>query len=146
MPPYVRIVGPKNSGKTALVEALVAELTRRGRRVGTIKHDAHDFVVDYPGKDSWRHRQAGAVATVICSATQLALMRDTDGAPTVAALVARYFGDCDLVLVEGYRADDGPAICLQGITVGGPMLAALPQGYGLTPEQIRDVADLLDKG
>lgn len=146
MPPYFRIVGPKNSGKTALVEALVAELTRRGRRVGTIKHDAHDFVVDYPGKDSWRHRQAGAVATVICSATQLALMRDAEGAPTVATLVDQYFGHCDLVLVEGYRADDGPAICLQGITVDGPVVAALPQGYGLTSEQVRAVADAVDRG
>jgi len=143
MPPYVRIIGPKNSGKTCLVEALVAELSARGYRVGTIKHDAHQFGVDQPGKDTWRHRRAGSVATLICSATQLALMRDVSEAPAVPELVARYLDDCDLVLVEGYKADSGPAICLGGIGTTGPVLAALPHGHSLTEEQVRQLADAI---
>jgi molybdopterin-guanine dinucleotide biosynthesis protein B len=143
MVPYVRVIGPKNSGKTCLVEALVRELSSRGRRVGTIKHDAHQFEIDHEGKDTWRHRRAGSVATLICSATQLALMCNVSETPPVPELVARYFGDCDVVLVEGYKGDRGPAFCLGGVTTEGRTLAALPQGHGLTAEQIRELADLV---
>lgn len=140
MKPYVRIIGPKNSGKTCLVEALVRELSSGGLRVGTIKHDAHHFEVDHPGKDTWRHRQAGSVATLICSPTQLALMRDVADTPTVPELVGRYLDDCDLVLVEGYKSDEGPAICLAGLTATGQTLASLPHGHGLTANQITELA------
>lgn len=143
MPPYVRIIGPKNSGKTCLVAGLVRELSSRGLRVGTIKHDAHQFEVDTPGKDTWRHRQAGSVATLICSQTKLALMRDVTDLPAVSDLVERYFGDCDLVLVEGYKSDQGPALCLGGLTTTGKTLAALPNGHSLTAEQLRELADLV---
>ena len=150
MIPYVRVIGPKNSGKTCLVEALVRELSARGRRVGTIKHDAHQFEIDQPGKDTWRHRQAGSAATLICSASKLALMCNVAETPQVPELVARYFGDCDVVLVEGYRSDSGPAFCLGGVSTEGRVLAALPQGHGLTAGQVRELADrvqtLLDEG
>lgn len=141
MKPYVRIIGPKNSGKTCLVEALVRELSSRGLRVGTIKHDAHQFEVDYPGKDTWRHRQAGSVATLICSSSKLALMRDVAEAPRVSELVEDYFGDCDLVVVEGYKSDEGPAICLGGLTTTAQTVAAFPRGHSLTEQQIRELAD-----
>lgn len=143
MTPYVRIIGGKNTGKTCLVEALVRTLSARGLRVGTIKHDAHQFEVDYPGKDTWRHRQAGSVATLICSASKLALMRDLEETPSVSELVATYFADCDVVLVEGYKSDEGPAICLGGLETAGETLAALPKGHDLTEAQIRELADLI---
>jgi len=142
-PPYVRVAGPKNSGKTCLIEALLRELTARGLRIGTIKHDAHQFEIDNPGKDTWRHRQAGSVATVICSGTKLALMRDMQDAPPVSELVERYLPDCDLVLVEGYKSDRGPVIALGGITVAGEVLASLPNGYSLSEEQVTELADRL---
>ena len=141
--PYVRVIGPKNSGKTCLIEALVRELSARGLRVGTIKHDAHQFEIDHEGKDTWRHRQAGSVATVICSASQLALMCNVIEAPSIPELVARYFDGCDVVLVEGYKTDASPAICLGEVSTEGRVLASLPQGHGLTAEQIGELADLV---
>ena len=66
-PALVAIVGKSDSGKTTLIEKLVPELVRLGLRVGTVKHDAHSFEIDHPGKDSWRHGQAGAEAYVIAS-------------------------------------------------------------------------------
>ncbi|MBU0609820.1 MAG: molybdopterin-guanine dinucleotide biosynthesis protein B [Armatimonadetes bacterium] len=143
MIPYVRVIGPKNSGKTCLVEALVRELSARGLRVGTVKHDAHQFEIDHEGKDTWRHRQAGSVATVICSADRLALMCNVIEAPSIPELVARYFDGCDVVLVEGYKSDSGPAICLGGVATEGRVLASLPQGHGLSEARVRELADLV---
>jgi molybdopterin-guanine dinucleotide biosynthesis adapter protein len=142
MTPFVRLIGPKNSGKTCLVVALVSELTSRGWRVGTIKHDAHQFEVDYPGKDTWRHRQAGSVATLICSDSKLALMRDLPAPPSVADLVEKYLSDCDLVLVEGYKAESGPAITLGGLQAE-QTIAAFANGHRLTEQQVRELADRL---
>ena len=79
MIPIVSIVGKSNSGKTTLIEKLIAELTRRGWRVATIKHNRHGFEIDHEGKDSWRHKQAGAVATVVASPRRIAVIEDTEG-------------------------------------------------------------------
>jgi molybdopterin-guanine dinucleotide biosynthesis adapter protein len=99
------IVGFKNSGKTTLVEGLVAELVRRGRRVCTVKHAHHDIEVDRPGKDSHRHRMAGATAVAVVSPRRWAVMHELRGAaePTLDE-VLQALPPCDLVLVEGYRA------------------------------------------
>ena len=67
MGPIVSIVGKSGSGKTTLLEKVVAELTKRGYNVGTIKHDVHGFEIDYEGKDSWRHKKAGAKTVVLSS-------------------------------------------------------------------------------
>ncbi|MEK6558347.1 MAG: molybdopterin-guanine dinucleotide biosynthesis protein B, partial [Candidatus Margulisiibacteriota bacterium] len=72
-PPILSIAGHSNSGKTTLIERLIPELSRLGYRVGTIKHDAHNFVMDHEGKDTWRMSQAGAQTVVIASATQMAM-------------------------------------------------------------------------
>ena len=77
MIPIVSIVGKSDSGKTTLIEKLIAELTRRGFRVATIKHNRHGFDIDHEGKDSWRHKRAGAVATVVASPGRAALIEDT---------------------------------------------------------------------
>lgn len=100
----VGIVGWKNSGKTTLVEKLVRELTARGLRVSTIKHAHHDFDIDHPGKDSWRHRVAGAHEVVVASAHRWALLHEHRGAPepSLAELLGK-LEDCDLVLVEGFK-------------------------------------------
>ena len=96
--------GWSGSGKTTLVEHLVALLVARGLRVSLIKHAHHDFDVDQPGKDSWRHRQAGCSEVLVSSAKRWALvheLRDNPELPLDAA-VAR-LSPCDLVLVEGYK-------------------------------------------
>ena len=77
-PPIVSIVGPSGVGKTTLLERLIPELTGRGYRVGTIKHDVHGFEIDQPGKDSWRHKHAGAQVTVISSPNQIGMVMDVD--------------------------------------------------------------------
>jgi molybdopterin-guanine dinucleotide biosynthesis protein B len=100
------ITGWKNSGKTTLTERLVAELTRRGRRVATVKHAHHDFDIDKQGTDSFRHRQAGACEVAIVSNRRWALMHELQGEdePALATILAR-LSPCDLILVEGYKRE-----------------------------------------
>jgi molybdopterin-guanine dinucleotide biosynthesis protein B len=104
------IVGKKRSGKTTLIERLIPALNRRGVRVGTIKHDAHRFDMDHPGKDTYRHFAAGAEAVVIASAEKLALQKRLDGPRSVDDLASRYLSGVDLVLTEGYRSADKPKV------------------------------------
>lgn len=101
--PAVSIVGRHNSGKTTLVEKLIAELTARGLDVGSIKHHSHcGFDIDIPGKDSYRHRAAGASETMIAAPDQVAMIRSVSHEVECAELVRRMPGH-DIVVVEGYR-------------------------------------------
>ena len=102
-PALVAIVGKSDSGKTTLIEKLVPELVRLGLRVGTVKHDAHSFEIDHPGKDSWRHGQAGAEAYAIASPERLAFITKLDGEMPLADIARRYFAGFDLVVAEGYK-------------------------------------------
>ena len=105
------VTGWKNSGKTTLVEALVRDITGRGLRVSTVKHAHHAFDLDQPGKDSYRHRHAGAGQVLIASRARWALMTELRDAeePSLADLLAR-LDPVDLVLVEGYKRDRHPKI------------------------------------
>ena len=100
------ITGWKNSGKTTLTEKLVAELSRRGWKVSTVKHAHHDFDVDKQGADSFRHRQAGASEVAVVSGRRWALMHELRGEdePTLEMVLGR-LAPCDLVLVEGYKRE-----------------------------------------
>jgi len=101
------VVGWKNAGKTGLMERLVAEFVRRGLTVSTVKHAHHAFDVDQPGKDSHRHRMAGASEVLLGSAQRWALMAELRGAgePDLDALLAK-LSPVDLVLVEGFKTAD----------------------------------------
>ncbi|MGB9628639.1 MAG: molybdopterin-guanine dinucleotide biosynthesis protein B [Thermodesulfobacteriota bacterium] len=110
MVPIISIVGKSDSGKTTLIERLVPELTQRGYRVATVKHDIHGFEVDREGKDSWRHKQAGAHTVVISSPQKVALIRDVENDPTLAELREKLIQDVDLILSEGYKKDVQPKI------------------------------------
>ncbi|BCH24635.1 molybdopterin-guanine dinucleotide biosynthesis protein B [Mesorhizobium sp. L-8-3] len=105
------IAGWKNSGKTTLTERLVGELTRRGRKVSTVKHAHHAFDIDKEGTDSYRHRQAGAAEVAIVSGNRWALMHELrdETEPTLDAILAR-LAPCDIVLVEGYKHEAHPKI------------------------------------
>lgn len=100
------IVGWKNSGKTTLVEGLVTEITGRGISVSTVKHAHHAFDIDQPGKDSYRHRAAGAREVLLASRNRWALMHELRrrDEPTLDFLLGK-LGDVDLVLIEGYKRD-----------------------------------------
>ncbi|HAA03172.1 MAG TPA: molybdopterin-guanine dinucleotide biosynthesis protein B [Syntrophobacteraceae bacterium] len=110
MPPIVCIVGASNSGKTTFLEKLIPELVRRGYRIGTVKHDAHGFEMDREGKDTWRHRNAGAQTIAIASPNQTATIRRTDAEVDLEELVGRFFWREDLVLTEGYKRSQRPKI------------------------------------
>lgn len=118
------VVGWKNSGKTGLMERLVAEITSRGLRVSTVKHAHHSFDVDHPGKDSFRHRTAGASEVILASDTRVALMQELRGAepPLLEDLLAR-LSPVDLVLVEGYKRDAHPKIEAHRDVTGHALLA-----------------------
>ncbi len=108
--PIVSIVGYSGSGKTTLVEKLIPELIRRGLRVATIKHNRHGFEVDREGKDSWRHRRAGAALTVLASPGKAAVMADTEGDPGLGELGERFIRDVDVILAEGFKKNPYPKI------------------------------------
>ena len=104
------VIGWKNSGKTSLMERLVAEITARGHSVSTVKHVHHDVDLDIPGKDTYRHRQAGARETILASAHRFALMVEHRGPePDLQTVLAR-LAPVDLVLVEGYKRDAHPKV------------------------------------
>ena len=110
MIPIISIVGKSDSGKTTLIEKLVPELTRRGYRVATVKHDIHGFEVDREGKDSWRHKQAGAHSVVISSPTKAALIRDVERDMNLEEIREKLIKDVDLIVSEGYKKDVQPKV------------------------------------
>jgi molybdopterin-guanine dinucleotide biosynthesis adapter protein len=104
------IIGWKNAGKTGLMERLVSHITAMGLTVSTVKHVHHDVDLDQPGKDTFRHRAAGASEVVLASAHRFAILHEHRGAePTLAEVLAR-LAPVDLVLVEGYKRDLHPKV------------------------------------
>ncbi|MEM1237858.1 MAG: molybdopterin-guanine dinucleotide biosynthesis protein B [Pseudomonadota bacterium] len=118
------IVGWKNAGKTGLMERLVAEFTARGVAVSTLKHAHHAFDVDKPGKDSHRHREAGAREVLVAGAERWALMSELRGAgePTLDELLSK-LSLVDLVLVEGWKRDAHPKVEAWREETGNPLIA-----------------------
>lgn len=110
MIPIVSFVGKSNVGKTTCLEKVIRELTARGYRVATVKHDAHSFEMDHEGKDSWRHKHAGAVMTVISSKEKVALTADTNHDQSLDELRERFIIDADIILSEGYKRENHPKI------------------------------------
>jgi len=110
MPPVVSLVGKPDCGKTTLLEKLIPELNRRGFRVGTIKHHVHEFEMDTPGKDTWRHKRAGAHTVALSSPGGIGVIKDVDHDATIEELVGRFFDDVDLVITEGYKGASAPKI------------------------------------
>jgi molybdopterin-guanine dinucleotide biosynthesis protein B len=105
----VSVVGRSNVGKTTFIEKLIRELKQRGYSVGTIKHYRHEFDIDQPGKDSWRHAQAGSDAAVIASPTKLALVRRLEREQTLDEIAAA-MPKVDIIITEGYKHEGKPKI------------------------------------
>ncbi len=106
--PVVAVCGPKKSGKTTLVEQLLAALRARGYAVGTVKHSAHKHLVDKPGTDSYRHRRAGAKATLFVTPEEAAFF--TDAPAALEPFLVSLFTDVDLILVEGLSREPWPKV------------------------------------
>jgi molybdopterin-guanine dinucleotide biosynthesis adapter protein len=117
------LAGWSGSGKTTLMTALIPELAARGLAVSTIKHAHHEFDIDRPGKDSWRHRQAGAYEVMVASSRRWALMHELRDAPepVLDELVAR-MSPVDLLLVEGWKRHPHPKIEVYRPSLGKPLL------------------------
>lgn len=109
-PPVIAIVGRSGAGKTTLIERLIPELKRRGWRVGTIKHHAHPgFEIDIPGKDTWRHAQAGSDHVVISAPDKIASIRSIPAELPIEQ-VAALMTDVDIILTDGYKRAPVPRI------------------------------------
>ncbi len=110
MIPIVSIVGKSNSGKTTLLEKIIADLVHRGYRVATIKHNRHGFNIDHEGKDSYRHKKAGAHTTFVSSPHQLALVQDVDHDHSFEEIREKFISGADIILTEGFKVNDYPKI------------------------------------
>lgn len=108
--PVVAIIGASGVGKTTLLERLIPELRRRGYQVGTLKHDAHDFEIDHPGKDSFRHFHAGASSSGIVSKRKLAVVKRLNRPTDPPDIIETFYGDVDIVLGEGFKRSNVPKI------------------------------------
>ncbi|RKT60876.1 molybdopterin guanine dinucleotide biosynthesis accessory protein MobB [Azonexus fungiphilus] len=119
------IAGWSGSGKTTLLEKLIPALIARGLKVSVIKHAHHGFDIDKPGKDSWRHREAGAAEVMLACGTRWALMHEcrAEPEPQLAELLAR-LAPCDLVLVEGFKQEPVPKLEVHRPAHGKPPLFA----------------------
>ena len=118
------VTGWKNTGKTTLMERLVRELTGRGLGVSTIKHAHHATEIDHPGRDSYRHRTAGANQVIVASPVRWALMHELRGAPELPlADLLGHLAPVDLVLIEGYKSAPHPKIEAHRPEAGRALLA-----------------------
>lgn len=118
----LHIVGRKNSGKTTLICELVEEFTRRGHRVGTIKHTYHDHEVDVPGKDSHRHRTSGASPACFVTRETTAIFVPSIEGDDLYATLDSIYADCDFVLVEGHLSSAGTKVEVWCATMTEPPL------------------------
>lgn len=123
-PRVIGVAGFKNSGKTTLVEKLVRHLSGIGYRVSTVKHAHHSFDIDHEGRDSFRHRRAGATEVAVISRDRTAVIHELRGdePPSLEQVLMR-LQPCDLVIVEGYKRDAHDKIEARNLDLNHPRLA-----------------------
>jgi molybdopterin-guanine dinucleotide biosynthesis protein B len=151
--PVVSLVGRSGVGKTTVLEGIIREMKRRGRRIGTVKHDTHGFSMDKPGKDTWRHAQAGSEAVVISGPRKMAMIRLLDEEMSLDEIVP-LMGNVELVLTEGYKRGAKPKIEVSRLVCGTELLceaeelvavvADYPVELGVQQFGLDDAAGLCD--
>lgn len=154
--PLVSVVGFSGSGKTTLVVKLIAEMASRGLKIGSIKHDAHGFSMDKPGKDSWRHKKAGASATIVSSPFQIGMVKDVDHDHSAEEL-ASMLDFADIIIAEGFKRGPHakieifrPGVCenTEPICIGDPNLLAIATDSQIDADvpvfSLNDVAGIAD--
>ena len=127
-PPIFMFVGHSGSGKTAVVEKLLRELTARGLRPATIKHAHHKVKLDKEGKDSWRYKKAGAVMSMLVTSSQVQIVADAVDQREPEQLAERFLGEADVVLVEGFSLVPGNKIEILRRECGKPPRCPLDSG------------------
>jgi molybdopterin-guanine dinucleotide biosynthesis protein B len=158
VPPIISIVGKSESGKTTLMEKLIAELKSRGYRVATVKHAPNESSFDEPGKDSWRHVRAGSEAAVISSSDKLVIIKPLEQEAGFEQLARLLGEDYDIILAEGFKVSDAPKIEVHR-RQSGPLLPKPRKLIAVATEEPLDtrtrqfslddakgIADLLEKG
>jgi molybdopterin-guanine dinucleotide biosynthesis protein MobB len=133
--PTASFVGKKKSGKTTALAGVIAELTRRGRRVAAMKHDMHGFAIDVPGTDSHRLREAGAVVTVISSPEDVAIMSAVGEDLPLSGLVARLREPIDIVLTEGFMRQPAPKFEISRAERSTTLIAPPDELLGIMADQ-----------
>ncbi len=109
IPPIISVVGASGSGKTTFLEKLIPEFIRRGLKVGTVKHYPHKFELDRQGKDSWRHKQAGAATAILSSPSHIGMVMDVDHDHHPDELTP-LLSSVDIILTEGYKNSETPKL------------------------------------
>jgi len=132
--PIISVVGKSNVGKTTLLEKLIPELKRRGYRIATIKHDAHAFQIDQPGKDTYRHAAAGADVVAISSPARFAIIQKLERELTLDEVAARITG-VDLILTEGYKRETKPKIEVSRRAVSSELLCTQEELLAVVTDQ-----------
>ncbi len=138
MVPVISIVGKSGVGKTTLLEKLIPELKRRGYRVATIKHDVHGFEIDQPGKDTWRHAQAGSDHVVIASPNRIAHIQRLERELTLPEIVVTIH-DADIVLTEGYKRGPAPKVEVSRAERGRELICAPEELVAIATDQPYDL-------
>jgi len=137
----VGFCGPSGVGKTTLIEQVIAGLKAQGQRVSVIKHAHETFDIDQPGKDTWRHRQAGAFEVLIASGHRLAKMREYEvaGQPSLHQMIGEMI-DCDWLLVEGFKHAAVPKIEVWRAALGqAPLYPDEPFVVGIATDAPQDL-------
>ena len=124
MLPIVSIVGKSQSGKTVLMEQLIAEFKRRGYKVAALKHSPGGMEIDRPGKDSWRFAQAGSDAVLVSSTDRLAFIKNLDHELNIEEILQVVGDEFDLVLAEGFRKSKIPKIEVHRKELGDDLLCS----------------------
>jgi molybdopterin-guanine dinucleotide biosynthesis adapter protein len=133
--PVITIIGKSGSGKTTLLEGLIPELSRRGYRIATVKHHSHaGFDVDVPGKDSWRHAQAGSVHVIIAAPDKIASYRQLKKELMLSEIVQEVH-DADLILVEGYKQAGYPSLEVQRAEVSTELVGTAEQRFAIAADR-----------
>ena len=129
--PIYSVVAYSGTGKTTLIEKLVAELKARGFRTAVIKHDAHEFDIDHEGKDSWRFTRAGADVTVVVSDSKAAIMENR---PVALEAILAKITDVDIIITEGYKSGGLPKIALSRSVTGKPLPVPPDQCFAIVTD------------
>jgi molybdopterin-guanine dinucleotide biosynthesis protein B len=157
MPPIISIVGKSSTGKTTFLEKLLRELSRRGNKIATIKHSHHSLSFDDPSKDSYRHAEAGAAATMVSSTTSFQVIKTVPRELSIEELARNLSEDYDLILTEGFSRGNMPKIEIHR-KEAGPLLDTASKLFAVVTdepletearqfgfEDVSGVADLLEE-